>query len=1102
MHPDNSHSIIFDIFIKTFKKIEKRPVLKNFHFLPLFILLPFALSAQEVLFSEDFNNCAVPSAWQVEANGNPDAVWLVGMPDNPNSNGETIDGSCMLIFDDDATGDQTPAWKVRLTSPVFDAGDWSDIQLSMDVAFRNYNGGASLSILVFDGNAFQEVAVYQGAGSQTGEQFSDFATFTADLSFYANPEMQIAIEYDDGGVWSWWAGVDNIQITGSGTAKPVLLENFNSCGLPADWISYVGAGDSSWQIGYMNNPNSAAASMNGSCFAWFDDDANGQDAAPSLAALFSPVIDGTQYAHFYLNYDLIFRRYSEVESFSVGVYDDNTGEVEWATTYLANMGGPQLNEYIHETIDLTQFRRSAMRLVFAYNDGGEWGWWCGIDNIKVTGEGVINDLCETAIPISPDEPCLPMENTFALTTGDSVSCSHAVQAPLWYRFEAAESAWVEAVSNAGYNDVITILEGDCIDLQEVNCTNYDEFGFTGERLFWQAEQGKTYFIRVSGHAGDFGLARGEHCLELKTVSALPQPPANDLCVDAISLEIEGECLPGSNIHASMSAPFPSRNLKSRASIWYAFVPDSQNDLEILSHADFADVLTVYQGECGQLVELACNELGQRLVIEQPQADSTYYLQISGYFATLEGNVCLEINKLPAQDPVNQDCLTAFPLMLGDDCLETSNVGASFSGPPSSCGIYLDAGLWFSFTAPPSGQVAVRTEAGFVHLVSIFSGACNGLQEVFCGINPLSCAEDLIATGLTPGQTYFLRLSSLADPTGMAETGSVCIRLEDGQTVQPYEPLNLVAYTDCYDDGQAKLVVQAEGGTGDYQWEGNFNGEILPHGSNYVVLIRDDKGCEASAGGIVECPVNCDLSVEATAFGENECPNDFAGQITLETSGGSGPLSFSWPDGSTSQDMDQLASGYYTVTVTDTLACSAIAGGLIPGPPPFLFEIDAIQDAQAGENDGAVSIDFSGGTPPYTFEWYLDGSLVSIEEDPQGLAPGEYSVQITDADFCSELYEGIVVSTLVNSIQAAEWTYIQLFPNPASEKAFLDWQLAGPASVRITVFNNASQVLRQLPEQTGTEGRFVIPLENLASGLYFVKFQTKERVVVKRLIVQR
>jgi hypothetical protein len=1076
--------------------------LKNIYLIPFLFLSIIRLSAQEVLFSEDFNACELPSAWQVEANGNPDAVWLVGTPDNPNSNGQTIDGSCMLIFDDDATGDQTPAWKARLSSPAFDASGWTDVQLSMDVAFRNYNGSASLSILVFDGFEFQEVAVYQGAASQTGEQLSDYATFTADLSFYANPDMQIAIEYEDGGVWSWWAGVDNIQITGSGTAKTVLLENFNDCGLPPDWVSYIGAGDSSWQIGFMINPNATASSMNGSCFAWFDDDANGQDAEPSFAALFTPVFDGTKFAHFFLDYDLIFRRYSELETFSVGVYDDDTDEVEWVTTYLANMGGPQLNEYIHETIDLTLFRRPSMRLVFLYNDGGAWGWWCGIDNVKVTGEGLINDLCETAIPITLDQPCTPMDNTFAVTSGDSVSCSNSVQAPLWYRFDAMENGLMEATSNADYNDIITVLEGDCDFLQEVNCTNYDEFGFTGERLYWEAEQGKTYYLRISGHAGDFGLTRGGHCLDLKQVLSLPEPPLNDLCTAAIPIEIEGECIPGSNIHASMHAPFPSRNLKSRASIWYAFTPESSNDLEILSHADFAEVLTVYKGDCGQLSEIACNELGQRLVLEQPQTDSTYYLQVSGYFATLEGHVCMEINKLPVQDPVNQDCLTAVPLAIGEDCLQTSNIGASFSGPPSSCGIYLDAGLWFSFEAPASGQVAIRTEAGFVHAVSVFTGSCNILEEVFCGINPLSCSEDLIAKGLTPGQTYFLRLSSLADPTGVLETGSCCIRLEDGLFVEPYEPLNLVAYTECFGDGQAKLFVQADGGSGLYQWEGNFDGEILPHGSTYVVLITDDKGCESSVGGLVECPVICDLNVAATAFGENECPNDYAGLITLETSGGSGPLDFLWPDGSTTQDIDQLASGYYSVTVTDTLGCSAVAGGFIPGPPAFVFEVDAIQDAQAGEDDGAISINFEGGTPPYLFEWYLNGQLVSTDEDPEGLAPGEYSVVITDADLCSATYEGISVSSLVSNLNPDKWAYIHLFPNPASDKAILDWQFSTAEVVQLSVFDNSGRVLLQLPAQTGTNGRFLIPLEGVSAGLYFVKIQMADRVEVKRLVVQK
>ena len=155
-------------------------------FLSLFVALGIS-RAQTVLFAEDFNSCALPAAWNVNLIGNPNAYWTAGFPINNDSDGSTIDGSCMLIIDDDQTGDQTPPWTLELSTPAFDATGYTTVTVSMDVHFRNYDGKDSLQILVFDGQEYVLLAEYQGYSSQTGQQFSQYATFTADLTFYASP---------------------------------------------------------------------------------------------------------------------------------------------------------------------------------------------------------------------------------------------------------------------------------------------------------------------------------------------------------------------------------------------------------------------------------------------------------------------------------------------------------------------------------------------------------------------------------------------------------------------------------------------------------------------------------------------------------------------------------------------------------------------------------------------------------------------------------------------------------------------------------------------------------------------------------------------------
>jgi hypothetical protein len=68
------------------------------------------LNAQEVIFSENFDSgCSLPPGWSVQIAGNQNAVWYVddGLRNN-DQNGLSMNGSCFLVIDDDAVGNNTP----------------------------------------------------------------------------------------------------------------------------------------------------------------------------------------------------------------------------------------------------------------------------------------------------------------------------------------------------------------------------------------------------------------------------------------------------------------------------------------------------------------------------------------------------------------------------------------------------------------------------------------------------------------------------------------------------------------------------------------------------------------------------------------------------------------------------------------------------------------------------------------------------------------------------------------------------------------------------------------------------------------------------------
>ena len=126
-----------------------------------------------------------------------------------------------------------------------------------------------------------------------------------------------------------------------------------------------------------------------------------------------------------------------------------------------------------------------------------------------------------------------------------------------------------------------------------------------------------------------------------------------------------------------------------------------------------------------------------------------------------------------------------------------------------------------------------------------------------------------------------------------------------------------------------------------------------------------------------------------------CAGGNDGSATASAFGGSGPFTFQWNTGASSATINNLTAGTYSVTVSGANNCSATASVTIAQPAGMNLNLNAA-DA-AGGNNGSASVTVSGGTAPYTYQWSNGGTGSNIS----GLAPGTYSVVVTDVNGCSQ-----------------------------------------------------------------------------------------------------
>ena len=292
--------------------------------------------------------------------------------------------------------------------------------------------------------------------------------------------------------------------------------------------------------------------------------------------------------------------------------------------------------------------------------------------------------------------------------------------------------------------------------------------------------------------------------------------------------------------------------------------------------------------------------------------------------------------------------------------------------------------------------------------AVVSGGTPGYQLSWTGPDGAMGTGTSI-TGLPVG-TYSLQVT---DTLGCTTDASVSI---DG-------PLALSGIILTSDDGFGNQVscsggdgsidLQVQGGVPGYSFDWNgpagfasatedLNG--LNAGS-YTLGVTDANGCTWDTAVVLNAPNALGTSVSVTP---NPCPGALDGAIDLNVQGGVGPFTYSWNgpgiSGLDQQDLNGLASGSYSVVVTDAAGCTTITDVSVSGPQDLLanayVSFYGSHNLQcAGDSSGVIELAPSGGTAPYAVTTVAPGGNMLAGLQLDSLVAGNYLVQITDANGC-------------------------------------------------------------------------------------------------------
>ena len=286
-----------------------------------------------------------------------------------------------------------------------------------------------------------------------------------------------------------------------------------------------------------------------------------------------------------------------------------------------------------------------------------------------------------------------------------------------------------------------------------------------------------------------------------------------------------------------------------------------------------------------------------------------------------------------------------------------------------------------------------------------SGGTGPYITTWSGPAFVSTDEDI--SGLAAG-TYNL---SVIDDNG-------CTALFTGTIENPL-PLAIVldaTPTSCFgaNDGAIETTVTEGAESYNFVWTGpngfNSTDEDLSslEPGVYELEVTDDGGCIATESVEIIEPFEINVSAIIT---DASCFSFADGAINISMTNGTEPYTFLWEDGfGTDEDLVDIEVGDYTVTVTDFNGCQTTATFTVDQPEELDLTVTVTQISCNNANDGAIELEISGGTGPYTTPW-TGPSFTSNDEDIFNLVAGDYEVQVSDQEGCFVL----VAETIINPL---------------------------------------------------------------------------------------
>ncbi|MFN8393037.1 MAG: T9SS type A sorting domain-containing protein, partial [Bacteroidia bacterium] len=356
--------------------------------------------------------------------------------------------------------------------------------------------------------------------------------------------------------------------------------------------------------------------------------------------------------------------------------------------------------------------------------------------------------------------------------------------------------------------------------------------------------------------------------------------------------------------------------------------------------------------------------------------------------------------------------------------------------------------------------------------SVTAGALGSNSSDACGIASMSINRNFFDCSDQGPNPVIL---TVVDPSGNTASCTAIVTVPSlGSSISvAADVLDCGFNISCHGANDGVATVSGAGGCPPitYAWSNGGTTQTITGlaAGTYTVTITDGNGATLTDTVTLTEPSLLTLSLGIV---QSSCTGNPTGSADVTPTGGNAchPYTYLWSTGATTEDLTNIPSGNYTLTVTDAQGCTAIQSATIsslPAPTPAFTQVGhQLVSSQSWA----------------TYQWLLNGIPLSGANAMTYdiLVQGSYTLQVTDTNGCIGTSGPLVVVGIEEALEG--WS---VYPNPARDRCLVSTAQPAIEGTQVRMTDLLGRVMSQKAFPV-SETKMEIDLRGYAAGVYLLE----------------